>query len=105
GDWEGWLAFFLRGIIEVSRESTDVARRILALREEHRTAITAQLGRAAGNGHKVLEYLYRHPIISVADVQTLTATTYAAANNLVSRLEEIGLVVETTGFRRNRRFR
>jgi Fic family protein len=105
GDWESWLAFFLRGVIEVSREAADVARRILALREEHRAAITAQLGRAAGNGHKVLEYLYRHPIISVADVQTLTATTYAAANNLVSRLEEIGLVVETTGFRRNRRFR
>ena len=23
GDWEGWLAFFLRGVVEVSRESTE----------------------------------------------------------------------------------
>jgi Fic family protein len=42
GDWEGWLAFFLRGVAEVSAEAaTQTARRILLLREEHRTAITS----------------------------------------------------------------
>ncbi|MFM9103434.1 MAG: Fic family protein, partial [Cyanobium sp.] len=30
GDWEGWLAFFLRGVAEVSAEATDTARKILA---------------------------------------------------------------------------
>lgn len=69
GDWEGWLAFFLRGVIEVSTEATETARRILALREEHRTLITEHLGRAAGNGHKVIEELFDRPIVSVAQVQ------------------------------------
>ena len=36
GDWEGWLAFFLRGVASVSLEATDTARRILALREDLR---------------------------------------------------------------------
>lgn len=105
GDWEGWLAFFLRGVASVSLEATDTARRILALREDHRARVTQGLGRAAGNGHKVLEHLYQRPIVAVADVEALTATSYTAANNLVSRLVELGVLVEATGYRRNRLFR
>ena len=105
GDWEGWLAFFLRGVASVSREATETARRILALREDHRARVTTGLGRAAGNGHKVLEHLYQRPIVSVADVETLTGTSYTAANVLVSRLVELGVLVEATGYRRNRLFR
>lgn len=105
GDWEGWLAFFLRGVAEVSTEATDTARRILALREEHRTAITEHLGRAAGNGHKVLETLFYRPIVTVGEIESLIGTTYAAANNLVARLATLGILQEVTGHTRNRRFR
>ncbi|MBP7982067.1 MAG: Fic family protein, partial [Arenimonas sp.] len=105
GDWEQWLAFFLRGVISVSREATETSRRILALREDHRERVTAHLGRVAGNGHRVLETLYQRPILTVADVQSLTGTTYTAANSLVSRLVELKILMEATGYRRNRVFR
>lgn len=105
GDWEGWLDFFLRGVEEVSAEAAETARRILALREEHRAAITDHLGRAAGNGHKLLESLFDRPIVSVGDVGEVTGTTFAAANKLVARLADLGILVEVTGNARNRRFR
>jgi Fic family protein len=105
GAWETWLAFFLRGVAEVALEAADTARRILQLREQHRGAITDRLGRAAGNGHRVLESLFDRPIVAVKDVQTLTGTTYAAANALVSRLVDVGILSEITGYARNRRFR
>ena len=105
GDWEAWLAFFLRGVTEVAGEAAETARRILLLREQHRAGITAQLGRVAGNGHKVLEALYERPIVSVNDVRALTGTTYAAANTLVARLVTLGVLEEMTGYARNRRFR
>jgi cell filamentation protein, protein adenylyltransferase len=105
GAWEEWLAFFLRGVSEVAAEAAETARRILQLREQHRASITQHLGRAAGNGHKVLESLFDRPIVGVKDVRELTGTTYPAANALVSRLEEIGIVEEMTGYARNRRFR
>jgi Fic family protein len=105
GAWEEWLAFFLRGVIEVAGEAAETARRILQLREEHRTAITSQLGRAAGNGLRVLESLFDRPIIAVRDVQATTGTTYAAANTLVARLAKLGVLSEMTGYARNRRFR
>jgi len=105
GEWEGWLAFFLRGVVDVAGEAAGTARRILLLREEHRATITNHLGRAAGNGHRVLESLFDRPIVSVADVQQLTGTTFAAANTLVSRLVQHGVLHEMTGYARNRRFR
>ena len=105
GTWERWLAFFLRGVAEVSGQATDTARRILALREEHRRVITDGFGRAAANGHRVLEHIYEHPIVSVGDVRLLTGTTYTAANNLVARMADCGILHEFTGRTRHRRFR
>ncbi|MEX2316613.1 MAG: Fic family protein [Pirellulales bacterium] len=105
GAWEAWLAFFLEGIKEVSEQATETARQILSLRENHRRVITNTLGRTAANGHRVLDHLYEHPTVSVADIEKLTGTTYQAANDLVARLEEEGILSEITGQTRNRRFR
>jgi Fic family protein len=105
GDWEGWLGFFLTGVAQVSGEATETARRILALREKHRNLIAENLGRAAGNGHRILETLYRTPITNVKAVGDVTGTSFAAANQLVGRLARIGILREMTGQRRNRSFR
>jgi Fic family protein len=105
GAFEDWLKFFLTGVAEVSAEATVTARRILTLREQHRMAIADRLGYAAGNGHRILEHLFEHPIVSVNDVRDLTGTTFPAANQLVSRLTDLNLLVEITGQARHRRFR
>ena len=104
GDWEGWLIFFLRGVSEVSAEATMTVRRILALREEHRSIVTDTLGAAADNGHRLLEYLYKIPFVSVASVRDMNQISYTSANRLVSRMVDIGIFKERTGNRRNRRF-
>jgi Fic family protein len=104
GDWEAWLAFFLRGVVEVSQQATNTARQILLLREQHRQIITDRLSRMAGNGHRVLESLYQNPVVSVNEVESLIGTTYQAANNLVTQLVDLGMLQEVTGQRRNRRF-
>ena len=104
GKWEAWLLFFLTGVLEVSQQATWTARQILALQDQHRQLITHQFDRVAGNGHRVLEQLYKQPIVAVSDVQEVIGTTYSAANNLVNRLVEQGILHEFTGQKRNRRF-
>ena len=104
GDWESWLSFFLKGIEVVSKEAVLTVKNILELREKHRLAITHTLGRSAGNGHKVLENLFQNPVITVKDVENITKTTYAAANTLIKRFEQIDILKEMTGNTRNRRF-
>ncbi len=105
GDWEGWLTFFLRGVTQVSREATDTARAILEMRENYRRVLSEQLGRAAGNGHRVMDRLFEHPIVSVGTVHDWLGMTPAGANTLVGRLVRAGLLTEITGQARNRRFR
>lgn len=105
GDWEAWMSFFLRGVVEVAAEAAETARRIQVLREEARAAITEHLGRVAGSGHRLLEGLFHRPIVTVSEVAALTGTNYVAANKLVARLTALGILVEMTGYARNRRFR
>ncbi|WP_240127075.1 Fic family protein [Thermomonas alba] len=104
GDWEGWLGFFLEGVIRVSREAAQTAAAILRMREELRARITEGLGRAAANGQRVMDRLFDHPIVNVATVREWLDLTPAGANQIVSRLEDIGLLREITGYARNRRF-
>ena len=104
GDWEGWLRFFLQGVVEVAGEAADTVRQIQLLRERDRDAVTDTFGRAAANGLRVLERLYRHPYVNVTTVQEITGTSFAGANQLVSRMVESGVLIEVTGQARNRVF-
>lgn len=104
GAWEAWLKFFLRGVAEVALEATDTARKIVAMREEHRLLITSHLGRGAGKGLTFLEQLYFRPIVNVNTVMQITELSFARANGLVRQLQDLGLLRETTGRRRNRVF-
>lgn len=89
----------------MAAQRTETARRILEMWLEHRAAITARLGCAAGKGYKVLESLCDRPIVSVRDVESLIGTTHTSANTTVSRLAEIGVLPKMTGHACHRRFR
>lgn len=104
GDWESWLKFFIQGVESVSRQATQTARQIVELRERHRSLIVQEFGQVAGNGLIVLESLFSQPITSVNKIMELTEVSFAAANTLRGRLEDIGVLVEITGKTRNRRY-
>jgi Fic family protein len=104
GDWEGWVKFFLRGVFEVSRGATETARAILDLREKDRTAIAKKLS-GTSNGQQLLDYLFQQPIISVSMVEHYLNCAYGTASALVDDLAGLGILIETTGKARNRRYR
>jgi hypothetical protein len=56
--------------------------RIPVLRDTHRNLIVKDLGYSAGNGHRVLECLYEHPIVSVNDVRDLTGTSHPCRQSI-----------------------
>ena len=104
GDWENGLKFFLQGVAQVAEEATLNARRIVKMREEHRELILNRLGRASGKALQLLERLYFRPIVSVPAILEITGLSFANANSLARQLGTIGLLQETTGRKRNRRF-
>lgn len=104
GTWEQWLKYFLRGVEEVSQQASETARRILIMRERHREMITNNLAKSSALGHRLLEYLFDHPIVSVKEIETVTGAKYQAANNLVARLVALNILSELSHQKRNRRF-
>jgi Fic family protein len=103
GDWEGWLKFFLEGVGDVAEEATITARRIVLMREEHQELVRQHFG-SPGNALLLLKGLYFRPIVDVPLVAELSEISYAYANTLVRRFEQLGILRETTGYKRNRRF-
>jgi len=104
GRWEEWLLFFLRGVAEVATEANETARKILALREDHRTKLGSE-GKAALNLLRALDLLFEHPVATVRAMERWLGVTFATANKVVTRLVELGILEETTGYQRNRRFK
>jgi Fic family protein len=102
GDWEGWLAFFLRGVADTADEATHTAERIFELRERHRALVINEVGT---NGIRMLSALFQRPLVNVNYIGRILDVTFPTANKLVARFEELGLVREITGQRRGRLFR
>jgi Fic family protein len=103
GDWEGWLKFFLLGVGEVSQSATRTVQAILQLREDGRSMIERL--RPSALAGRLFDFLFEQPIFSVRMVEKRLECSYVKANQLVLQLEELGLLKETTGWRRNRRYR
>jgi Fic family protein len=102
GDWEGWTRFFLLGVTETSRDATATARAILALRDQHRALL--QDKNIGVNGLRLLESLYRRPLVHAKSVSRELDVHYVTASKLIERFQDLGLLVEITGRKRDRIF-
>lgn len=103
GDWEGWIRFFLEGVVKTAKEASETAERIFEMRETHRDRI---LSRGMGeNGLRLLSELFQRPLINVNRAAEVIDSTFPTANRLVSGFEELELLKEITGRRRSRIYR
>lgn len=103
GRWEEWLDFFLRGVAQTADEGWRVAHAVLALRQRHRETLQGA-GKSGSNLLRVHDLLWSHPIVTVPFLAERLGLTFPSVNGLVRRLEALGVIAETTGYRRNRRF-
>jgi Fic family protein len=103
GDWEAWVDFFLEGVQATSAGAVATAHRLLALfRDDH--ARIAALGRPAANILRVFEALRRRPLATINDLSARASVSYPTAARAVQSLEELGIVREITGRKRDRVF-
>ena len=101
GEWEQWLGFFLRGIAEVARTATDTTARIVRMIERDRQRI-GQLGRGAASALRVHEIAVRSVVLTPRRVAAVTGLTDPPIYAAFRRLEELGVLTETTGRQRGK---
>lgn len=88
---------------DTAREGRDTFEQILNLRQKAEQKATS-LGRKAGNARRLLKLLYKQPSIGAKDVVEHLDVTHATAMKLIRDFEEFGILKETTGRQRNRRY-
>jgi death-on-curing family protein len=103
GDWEGWLDFFLDGVATIADEAVASARELFALVASDRTRVLAQEGMSI-MALKLFELLPSHPVVTVASAMRLVNTTKPTAGRAIELLVAGGVLVETTGKKRDRSF-
>lgn len=96
-----WLRFFLTAVVETATSSKNTFMAIMTLRHEVEHQILT-LGKRAENAKKLLLHLYQQPTVSIGDVSAILAVTHPSAAALVKQLEDLDILVETTGYGRNR---
>ena len=101
GDWEGWIDFFLDGVATIADEAIASARELFALVGEDRARLLQHPSMSVA-ALRLFELLPRHPVISVASTMKLLETTKPTARRAVELLVEAGVLVETTGKKRDR---
>lgn len=103
GDWEAWVDFFLEGVQRTSSGAVDTAHRLLALFRDDGERVAA-LGRPAANVLRVFGSLRRRPLATVNDLVARSGVSYPTAARAIQSLENMGIVREITGRRRDRVF-
>ena len=103
GDWETWLEFFLDGITETSLQAADAAREILQLFESDRKRIE-ELGRPAASALRVHQLLQQKPLTGINDAAEKLKLSSPTVAKSIEHLEQLGIVRETTGRQRGRKF-
>jgi len=101
GDWEGWLSFFLEGVAasaeHAERSIIDVASLITADRK--RLLESAKTGPIS---YRLFESLPMMPRFTVEHVRQRLQTTFPTASAAVRLLDDLGIVAEITGQKKNR---
>ena len=101
GDWEGWVSFFLEG---VASGADDAERGIIGVA----SLITADRKRllespkAGPISYRLFELLPMMPRFNVEHVRLRLETTFPTASAAVRLLEELGILAELTGRKKNR---
>lgn len=101
GEWEEWLTFFLEGIAQVARTATETTTRIVQMIERDRQRI-GKLGRGAASALRVHELAVRSVVLTPRRAAVDTELTGPPIYAAFKRLEELGVLRETTGRQRGK---
>lgn len=103
GAWDSWVSFFLEGISTIADEAADTARDLFVLVNKDRARVLSAPN-ASVMATRLLDQMPRHPIVTIPAVVKLLDTTKPTATKAIGVLEQLGILRETTGRRRDRTF-
>ncbi|MBL7110513.1 MAG: Fic family protein [Bacteroidales bacterium] len=100
-DLNQWFKFFLVGIIEIAKSGITTFDNIMQLQKMVENTLQ-KLGSRVVNAKKIVDYLYRRPIINAERVSEIAEISMPSSYKLISDLENMNILKEITGGQRSR---
>ena len=103
-DLQQWIRFFLTGVIQTAETSVSTLQKIIELKNTIEREKLLLLGKRSKSAIEFLHKLFSKPVVTVKDVQEMTGLSPKAASDMVQAFVDKQILIETTGYRRNRVF-
>lgn len=107
GDFEGWIAYYLRGIRDSAIDAHSRAKEIEALEKKLQALIHTgpKFTRMRETASMALDLLFLQPIVSITEISEKTGKAYNTVHNIIRQFMDFELVSENTIHKRNKIYR
>ncbi len=103
GNYEQWIAFFLKGIVVSCDDAIETIDKLLELREKN-TAKIEHLKRAGITAMELFSYIEKNPIIDITKTAKELGVTFNTASAAVNRLVGLDILHPSSTDKRNRTY-
>ena len=101
GDYEQWILFFLRGVIETAEDANETIEALVVLNEYNLNKID-NLRSAGKSTNTVFKYLISNPIVDISSTALALYLSYNTVSSALNRLINLNTVKEVSNQERNR---
>lgn len=102
GDWESWIKFFLRAVIESADMASLAAIEIHKLHQADREKL--QMSKLTAYTLQAFNEFCHDPILSSSNLIERHHSTKPKVNRALKHLQQLGIIKEISGRQRNRRY-
>jgi len=103
GDWEAWVTFFLEGVSVAAADAEQSIIEVASLIAADRKRLL-QSPKAGPASYRLFEMLPMMPRFTIERVRQQLDTSFPTATAAVKVLEDLGIVTEMTGQKKNRSY-
>lgn len=103
GDWESWVRFFLEGVAIAAGDAEKNIIEVASLVTTDRRRLL-QSNKASPASYRLFEMLPMMPRFTIERVRQQLDTSFPTATAAINVLEDLGIVMEMTGQKKNRSY-
>ncbi len=105
GNYEQWIEFFLKGLIETAESGIETIKKIHTLQNDKKELILKNINKTSSAYTSwILDYLFSNPYVSIKDIEKQFHISFQSASTLLGQFEKMGILKESTGRKRDKRF-
>ncbi|MFT3933181.1 MAG: Fic family protein [Chitinophagaceae bacterium] len=99
-----WIKFFLEAIIQTCKIALQSLQQIMQLKQECEGNRIIHFGKKVPKAKQLLDYLFTQPVVTAQDIAEHLNLSAVSSYKLINDFLKVGILEETTGFKRNRFF-